>query len=67
MDTITREHPIPDLRARRMALGFSAEKVARLADCSTAYVRTIEHGYRPSQQMANRLDAALRSVENGVA
>lgn len=47
------------LRARREVAGLSREKLARLADCSTATVTNYEHGYRPSQKMAQRLADAL--------
>jgi predicted transcriptional regulator len=63
MRTITDTHPIPDLRARRDAIGLSAEKLARKADCSTPYIRNIEHGYRPSDAVAARIEAALCDAE----
>jgi DNA-binding transcriptional regulator YiaG len=62
MDT-QKTHPLPDLRNRRQALGLSAEKLARLVDCSTGYLRTIEHGIRPSDAMAERIERALQLAE----
>ena len=35
------------IRERRLAAGLSQERLARDADCSLAYVRLLEHGYRP--------------------
>ena len=55
--------PLPDLRERRQAVKLSAEKLAHMANCSLSTVLGIEKGRRPSQPMADRIDAALRSVE----
>lgn len=49
----------PRLRERRLAAGLSQESLARLADCSTATVRVVEAGYRPSAEMRARLAQAL--------
>lgn len=35
------------IRERRRAVGLSQEALAREADCSLAYVRLLERGYRP--------------------
>lgn len=35
------------LRTARKAAGLSQEQLARLAGCSTAYVRVLEGGYTP--------------------
>lgn len=40
--------PGSDLRARRQALGWSQQELARRADCSVAYVRIVERGFRPA-------------------
>jgi transcriptional regulator with XRE-family HTH domain len=47
------------LRRLRTAAGVSQEKLARQADCSTNLVRLVEHGYRPSDEMLDRIAAAL--------
>lgn len=47
------------LRTRREAAGLSREKLARLADCSTASLTNYENGYRPSVAMAGRIAGAL--------
>lgn len=52
---------IGQLRARRVEVGLSQERLARAADCSTSMVRLVEHGYRPSDDMLARLAAALGS------
>jgi len=43
-DSTDSARPIRDLR---LAAGLSQEQLARLADCSTAYVRVLERGYEP--------------------
>lgn len=35
------------VREQRLAAGLTQEKLARAADCSLAYVQTIEGGYAP--------------------
>ena len=47
------------LRARRLEAGLSQERLARRAGCSTATVRLIEGGWRPSAAMLMRLSTAL--------
>jgi transcriptional regulator with XRE-family HTH domain len=37
------------IRERREAAGLSRERLARLAECSTAMVVQIEQGYRPGR------------------
>lgn len=55
-----------DLRDRRLAAGLSQEALARLADCSTGYVRLLESGYTPhSGSVAERVAAVLEKRETG--
>lgn len=37
-----------DLRTARRDAGLSQEALARLAGCSTGYLRLLERGYRPA-------------------
>lgn len=56
------------LRERRLAVGLSQEKLARLADCSLATVRLAEGGYRgTSAQMRARIDGAIERVADQLA
>ena len=57
-------YEMPDLRARRNAVKLSGEKLSRMAGCSLASVYKIEYGQRATQQMFERIDAALRSVKD---
>ena len=50
-----------DLRAVRLELGLSQEKLARLADCSTKMVALLEGGYSPSGS------AVLRRISETLA
>lgn len=55
-------HGAGSLRERRIAAGISQEALARLADCSTAYVRVLERGYTPEAETSpvyRRLVAVL--------
>jgi transcriptional regulator with XRE-family HTH domain len=47
------------LRELRLQRGLSQEKLARRAHCSTSTVKLIEHGYRASNEMFERIARAL--------
>lgn len=51
------------LRERRQALGLSQEGLARLADCSTVYVQTIERGYSPEPEGSPVYRRILRTLD----
>jgi transcriptional regulator with XRE-family HTH domain len=57
--TVT-QGPDSPLRRLRLNAGLSQERLARLADCSTDTFWLIEHGYRPSDEMLERLAAVLK-------
>jgi transcriptional regulator with XRE-family HTH domain len=48
-----------DVRDRRLAAGITQERLAQFANCSTSSVRLIERGWRPSSDLAARVDRAL--------
>lgn len=52
----------PGIRDLRLQAGFSQERLARLADCSTSTVRLAERGWLPSPAIRLRLEAALGCV-----
>jgi predicted transcriptional regulator len=58
---------VENVRARRDAIGLSAEKLARLADVGTDSVRRCERGYRPSTRVASRIETALSAAEAAAA
>lgn len=52
-----------ELRRNRLAAGLSQEKLARMADCSTAYVRLLEAGYQPrDSSVLPRVRQALKDA-----
>lgn len=54
------------LRERRQAAGLSQEKLARLADCSTASVALLERGYVPAESpVLQRILVVLNENESG--
>jgi predicted transcriptional regulator len=55
---------IRSLRARRLAIGLSQEKLARAAHCSTAMVKLLERGFTPTRsEVLPRIVQALNDVE----
>lgn len=49
-----------NLRAQRRAAGFSQERVAHLAGCSSSMVRLLERGYEPAtSEVLDRIAAVL--------
>jgi predicted transcriptional regulator len=53
------------LRQRRRRLNISQEDLARLADCSTGYVRLLERGFQPEHSdVLPRVIAALDSLND---
>ena len=63
MNTASKPHPLPNLRERRLAVEISAERLARLVDTTMTTVYRIEHGWKPSQNLADRINAALAVLE----
>jgi transcriptional regulator with XRE-family HTH domain len=55
-----------NLRARRLAVGISMEKLARRADCSLTTVRLAERGFEGvSERLIAQISAALDELEAG--
>lgn len=52
------------IRARRLAAGFSQQRLAERARCSVGYVRLLESGYTPGEsEVLERIARALNDVE----
>jgi len=54
-------YPMSTIRELRLARGMTAEDLARLADCSQAYIAKLDRGYNrnPGIHIALRIAAAL--------
>jgi transcriptional regulator with XRE-family HTH domain len=53
-----------ELRERRTTVGLSQERLAQLAECSTASVALFERGYRPGQSaVLSRIEAVLDAAQ----
>jgi transcriptional regulator with XRE-family HTH domain len=49
-----------NIRKKRLALGYTQEKLAEIADCSWRYIPAIEQGLRiPSLKWLNQLSESL--------
>ena len=59
-----RDESMARVRSLRAATGLSAEAFARIADVSTASIRSWEYGERiPSEPMLAKLQAAAKQME----
>lgn len=65
MAVLTDDNPHSAIRQARSAAGLSQEKLAQLAECSTAYVRVLERGYLPARPADAPAYTRVLAVLNG--
>jgi predicted transcriptional regulator len=58
------EPTVESLAEHRQAAGITQEQLARLAGCSTAYVRLVERGYTPDPTRSPAYARVMRALEH---